>query len=438
MHWKTGTVLLAVCLAAATAEAQPIDWNDPDAVVRAAFEANPSLAGLDAQIRAAEERVAPAGSLPNPMLMAGVQNAPINLSADFMTMYMVGASQTLVRRSRRDSLRTAAELEVERLRSQYDARKAEIERDVRTAYIEAAAAQNQIAATEEIARVLTSVIDSSRIRYESGAVPQTDLIRAMLEESTIDHQLLLLRRQRRSALARLLPLLRLGGNTQVPAFSLQHEMSHRPAATGDATLPELTPALAERQAEVSQAGQQLRMARLAAKPDVSIEASYGFRPGDIDMFSVVARIELPLRRGTLIEPRIREARARQEAALRQVDAMRQQLQEDLGAAIALRDEAVDQIVLHVDTLVPTAKLGFESALVSYQNGMTTFDAVLGLLRAYVSLNVDYYDFLRQQLEAEADIDAIRRGARSGIAGAGGMTASPRSSSTPDASATSMQ
>src|SRR5713226_5611200 len=86
----------AFCLAA--------DWNNPDAVVQEAIDVNPSLASLFAQIRAAKERVAPAGSLPNPMVMGGIQNKPVDFSHDFMTMYMVGASQTLVRKSRRDAL----------------------------------------------------------------------------------------------------------------------------------------------------------------------------------------------------------------------------------------------------------------------------------------------------------------------------------------------
>ena len=421
-------VLFAAALPATPALA--VDWNHPDSVVQTAIEVNPALAALSAQIRAAEERVAPAGSLPNPMLMGGVQSQPVNLSYDSMTMYMVGASQTLVRKSRRAALRRSAELDVERLRREYDARKAEIERDVRLTYIDAAAAQNEITATAEIARILKSVSDSSRIRYENGAVPQTDLIRAMLEESTVEHQMLQLRRQRNAALARLLPLLGLSQNTPVPSFSLQHEMKHPPEHGIDTSLPEVTPAIAELRAEVAHAEEELHLAKLAAKPDITIEASYGIRPRDTDMFSVVGRIELPLRRSTLIEPRIREAVARRDAALQRIEALRQQLQQDLGTAVVLRNEAIEQLALHVDTLVPAAKLGFDSALVSYQSGKTTFDAVLGSLRTYIALNVDYYDFLRQQMEAEADIDAIRHGARSGIAGASAMTAAPMASATP--------
>src|SRR5206468_4773332 len=126
----------------------------------------------------------------------------------------------------------------------------------------------------------------------------------------------------------------------------------------------------------------------------------------------VGRIELPIRKKT-IEPRIAEAIARRDAARARIDVLRQQLAAEFGAAVASRNEAIEQINLHVEQLVPEAKLGFESALASYQTGKTTFDSILGALQTYRTLNVDYYDFLRQLLIAEAKIDALNHGATGG-------------------------
>jgi outer membrane protein TolC len=408
---RVATTSFAAFLLVLPASAQAFDWNDPDAVVRLAVEANASLASAAAQIQAAKERVAPAGSLPNPMLMGGIRDQQIDLSIDeMMTMYMVGASQTLVRKSRREARRRAAEIDVERLQREYESQRAEIEREARTAYVTAAAAQNQIAATEEIARLTGTIVEAARIRYETGFAPQADMIRARLQESSVLHELLALRRERTVALARLLPLLNLPWTTDVPPFALRHPMEHHREEAFEPTIAD-TPATAALEAEVARAEEAIKLANLDRKPDVELEASYGMRPYQKDMFSVVARIELPFRRSAIIEPRIRAAMAERDAARRQIEALRQQLRQDVAVAVALRSEAIEQIDLHVDRLVPEAKLGFESSLGSYQNGKTTFDAVLASLQAYRALNVDYYEFLRQQMEAEIDIDAIRRGAR---------------------------
>src|SRR5439155_20699280 len=166
-----GAFLLAAGASAA------IDWNDPHSVVEAAIAVSPSLRELDANLAAARARQRGAGATPNPMLIAGVQNQQIDLSRDpMMTMYMVGASQTFVRRQRRQSLQRSAALDVQRFEREAGVRRAEIGRDVLVAYDEAATAQNQIAANEEIAQLANMTAEAARARYEVGAAPQIDII----------------------------------------------------------------------------------------------------------------------------------------------------------------------------------------------------------------------------------------------------------------------
>ncbi len=409
------------CIAGAfliAGSASAVDWNDQHSVVEAALKASPSLREIDARLDAARARERAAGATPNPVLMAGVQNQQIDLSRDpMMTMYMVGASQTFVRGERRDALRRAAQLDALRLQRERESRAAGITRDVLVAYDEAATAQNQLAANEEVAKLASTTGDAARARYEVGTAAQIDIIRAKVEANNVRHEALMQRRRRDEAIARLRAFLSLASGETIPPFSIAHAMEHR-AHAGGVSLAATTPAIAALEADVERAEQDIRLAKLMAKPDFNVEASYGMRPEQKDMFSVVGRIELPIRKKTTIEPRIAEAIARRDAARAQIDALRQQLAADFGEAVAWRDEAIEQINLHVEQLVPEAKLGFESALASYQAGKTTFDAVLGALQTYRALNVDYFALQRQLLIAEAEIDALQHGATGRSAGAG--------------------
>ena len=404
---------LFACIAGAlliATTASALDWNDPRSVVEAALTASPALREIDAQLAATRARERAAGALPNPMLMAGVQNQQIDLSRDpAMTMYMAGASQTFIRRERRESLRRAAALDVERLQREAESRRAEITRDVLVAYDEAATAGNQIAANEEIAKLAAMTADAAKARYEVGAAPQIDIIRGKLEASNIRHQVLMQRGVRDTALAQLRALLHFAPSDAIPIFALHHAMEHH-EHPADVALNASTPAIDALESEVARAEEDVKLAKLTTKPDVSVEASYGFRPEMKDVFSVVGRIELPIRKNRTIEPLIAEAIARRDAARAQIDVLRQQLATAFGEALASRNEAIEQINLHVEELVPESKLGFDSALASYQAGKTTFDSVLGALQTYRMLNVDYYDFLRQLLIAEAEIDALQHGA----------------------------
>jgi outer membrane protein TolC len=405
--------ILGACIAGAlliATTASAIDWNDPHSVVEEALRESPSLREINAQLDAARARERAAGALPNPMLMAGVQNQQIDLSRDpAMTMYVAGASQTFIRRERRESLRQAAAFDVQRLEYEAESRRAEIARDVLVAYHEAATAENQIDANEEIAKLAAMTADAAKARYEVGTAPQIDIIRAKLEASNVRHQVLMQRGVRDTALAQLRALLNLGPSESIPSFALHHAMEHH-EHPADVALNASTPAIAALESEAARAEEDIRLAKLTTKPDVTVEASYGFRPEMKDVFSVVGRIELPIRKKTTIEPLIAEAVARREAARAQIDGLRQQLAIAFGEALASRNEAIEQINLHVEQLVPESKLGFDSALASYQAGKTTFDSVLGALQTYRMLNVDYYDFLRQLLIAEAEIDALQHGA----------------------------
>jgi cobalt-zinc-cadmium efflux system outer membrane protein len=407
--------VIAACFAGVlliAARANAIDWNNPRDVIDAAVTASPSLREIDARIAGARARVTGAGTLPNPMLMAGVQNRQIDLSADPMTMYMVGASQTFVRRDRRESLHRAAALDVQQLEREREIRVVEITRDVLIAYDEAAAAVNQIAANEEIASLVASTGEAAKIRYETGFAPQIDIIRARLEETNVRHAILMQRGVLDQALARLRALLALPANAEVPSFALSHAMEHHERAVSEPVSVPILPARVL-EAAAARAEEEIHLAKLITKPDVNLEASYGFRPQQKDMFSVIARIELPVRRAT-VAPRIAEATAERDAALARIDMLRQKLQSELGKAVAQRDEAIEQINLHVEQLVPQAKLGFESALLSYQSGKSSFDAVIGALQMYRTLSVDYYDFMRQLLVSEALIDALKHGAESTV------------------------
>src|SRR5207237_10248844 len=128
----------------------------------------------------------------------------------------------------------------------------------------------------------------------------------------------------------------------VPSCVVAHPMRHH-GHQDDVSLDASTPAIAALESEVERAEQDIRLAKLATKPDLNIEASYGMRPQQKDMFSVVGRIELPIRKKTTIEPRIAEAIARRDAARAEIDVLRQQLAADFGEAGASRHVAIQTV-----------------------------------------------------------------------------------------------
>lgn len=385
-----------------------VDWSAPSSVVAAAIEVSPLMREVKAREAAARARLTLAGALPNPTLIGGVENEPIDLSRDrSFTMYTVGVSQLFLRGEKRRTLREAAQSELRRIEAEEATLRAEIQLDVITAWDEAAAAQNQINFSDEIARLSSMLTAAARIRYESGAGSQLDMIRARLEEDHLQQFVLDERGQHDAALERLRALLNLPESEAIPPFT--HSKGHRrqPVVTSDF----ITRAPFILEAEVARAKTDVELARLQRKPDPTLEIRYGYRPSQKSFFSVLGRVELPIRKSTVIEPRIQEELALQDAAEARVEILRRELRAELGAAIAEQNAAAQQMRLHADVLVPESKLAFDSALTAYQNGKADLDAVLSALRTYRQLNVDYFGLLLRQYLAQDRIEGLLYGAR---------------------------
>ena len=177
--------------------AQPlfaVDFNNPQSLVETALASHPTLARMRAEVAAARERVAPAAALPNPMVMAGVQDKKIDLRDDeMMTMYMVGASQTFVRPAKREARRSAAELAAQSLERELDSARAEIERDVLLAWYDLGAADAELRTIEQVRELVDAVVAAARVRYEVGTSAQADVIRAQLQLSDLEHEAVRLR-----------------------------------------------------------------------------------------------------------------------------------------------------------------------------------------------------------------------------------------------------
>jgi outer membrane protein, heavy metal efflux system len=414
MFLRQVTCALALALTSTTARA--LEWNDIQSVVDAALASNPAIQRLESELAAARERVTPAASHPNPMLMAGLQDKQIDLSDDqMMTMYMVGASQTFERRAKREARRSVAELEARAVELEIASMRAEIARDARFVWSDLAATDSQIAAIEQVRELVNAITDAARVRYEIGTSAQAEVLRAQLERSELDHQLLTLRGQRASIAAGLVASLGLPVSTTVGRVALVHETSSA-AIERSPTLPASHPAIAALEAQVALQEELIRLARLQARPDVSVEASYGHRRTERDVFSVVGSIELPLRRNTTVEPRIREAIALRDAARFRIEELRRTLTRDLAKAAAALQTANEQIAFHDQVLVPQARLAVESALTTYQTGRGSFDSVLAAEATYLRLQIDYYEFAAAHIKAIAEIEALRNGARTGAAG----------------------
>src|SRR5690242_13182595 len=101
---------LALILPSLAAHADEAPLSLLEAVKQAEAQA-PNIDARQAALASAERAVTPAGQLPDPQLIVGIDNLPVttndafHLNRDFMTMRKVGVMQTFTRTEKRE-LRT--------------------------------------------------------------------------------------------------------------------------------------------------------------------------------------------------------------------------------------------------------------------------------------------------------------------------------------------
>lgn len=122
--------------------AQPGSAN-LDALLDAALRANPSIQAAGARLEAARRRLVAAGTRPDPMLMAGIENlslgreaqamtqgAPVRSGPEPMTMRVIGVSQTIPYPGKTRLRTQAAQQEVEASEAAVDVVRRMVIRDV--------------------------------------------------------------------------------------------------------------------------------------------------------------------------------------------------------------------------------------------------------------------------------------------------------------------
>lgn len=390
-------------LAPGTSTMKP-DTMALDSLIARALAANPGLAAARARARAAESRVAPAGARPDPMLMAGVQNFPVSEPGfgDFMTMKMLGVSQTIPAPGRLASGRRAAVYEVEAALAQAAEEALAVERDVRSAYYEVAYIDQTLAIVERTREVLVSLIAATEVRYTVGAAGQEEVLRARVEVAKLGQEAVMLHENRRAAVARMNALVdaetsALLTSADIPAKIRRAAGAETPGAIGfvsptlgsrasGSPVPPLdsllavavrhSPVLRMQEATIAAQGARAELARLERRPDVDVSLQYGQRDGFSDMVTATISVPLPLQRGRRQDPLAAAARGELLALEAERHQRRNALRADVTRLHTEIERARTQLALLVKGVLPQSRAGLEAAVASYQSGGTDFITVL--------------------------------------------------------------
>jgi outer membrane protein TolC len=378
-----------------------------------AVQQNPEIRAAQKRLESLAHQVTVAGSLQDPMLNITAQPEPVQTAA--------GQQELILAANQRfpwfGKLQTQAGMATARRNAQHArlvAVELEITASVKRAYYELYYVQRAQEVTEAERDLLREIREVANTRYATGQTSQQDVLRADLEISSVENDLIQLRQQMASAQARLARLLHVSPQSDLLAANdlpLEQvpqdvEMLQQIATSAR---PELHAQLAEVRADILEA----RMARLNYRPDVTLgmswidTASAGISPvaNGRDAVLLTAGFNLPVYH-TRLDASVRSAEAEAVATARQYDALRDMTLEQVTDLFAQARSQQELVELFDQDILPKARQTLEVSTRAYNVGEVDFLQLLDNWRQLLRYELNYRRLEASRYQTLAELERV--------------------------------
>lgn len=385
MKLATGVLLLALALSGA-ARAEALPGASVESLLAAAREGSPDLRMVRLEAEAARERIQPAGALPDPVLRIelenitrnGSQGATLNPAQVGDTKYTL--MQPLPFWGKRELKREVAGAEAAQAEGRAADTWAEVASRIKTLYAQYWLTGQSLQLTRENIELTRRLEQIAQARYAGGLAAQQDAIRAQLERSAMDAELVGMESEFHHLMVFLNAMLaRPSGAALAQPASLRTIPARLDGAALNARLLAANPQLAIEAARVEGAGKSRELAYRNRYPDFTLGVAPMQVGSRVDAWSLMLEMNLPLQQGTR-RSQERESERMLEAATARQEALGHRLMGDLNAALSNLDAARTTEQITRTRLLPQAELTFKSALAGYENGKVDFATLLDAQR----------------------------------------------------------
>jgi cobalt-zinc-cadmium efflux system outer membrane protein len=374
-----------------------------DEVLNRVLERNPTLGAARAARDAARARARAEATFEATTL--DFMTAPRSYgSSNVDAAYRIGMSQALPISGQRGLQRRRAEAESDA--AAWDLRTAQLDlvHDARVAYIEYWRTGRAIALNQELIGLMPQLRRVSLARYSSGIAGQHEPLAADAELATLDHQGVVLERERRVAAAELNVLMHEDAEAwlppppdtlAVPDTNVVHtDLAPRARA--------LRSELAAAEARVRAGEADVALARRQGFPAASFGIAYDRFWSEPELrTSVSISMSVPIARLSAARA---ESRARLEATAYTRAEVRDRIDFQVASAAARLHEQAHDVQIARERMVPLAERALRAARASYEANRTDFANVLNVLRDYLQARLEADESLAMLHQARADLD----------------------------------
>ncbi len=404
--------------APAPSEAQVRQSADLTVYVRYALHHNAGLRAAYERFFAGAERVAQAGSLPDPQFTfaqfveevqtrTGPQQRRYSLTQAFPWFGELDLRSDVARGQSEELWHVVVQKHLE------------VERDVAVHYAEYAYLSHVIRITRDVLELLRQLEAVLQERVAAGRATQADLLRLQVEIGRVENDLESRERVRPSLSSRLAAAMNWRGAADLPLPELSEpDLASVDSAALMQRATENSPRLRQLAERAKTFERRLRLAAMDKWPDFQIGVDYletddalmPTRGSGDDPWALRVGFTLPIWRGRY-DAAEREAERGIRAATAEFEDYRAKLRAEIEAAAFALEDAARQVVLYRDTLLTRSREALAVTRAAYTAGSSTLLEVIDSERALLQFETAYWRACRDHYQSHARLEALIGGSR---------------------------
>ncbi len=384
-----------------------------DTYIRHALTQNPDIQAARKQVEATAFRVPQASSLQDPTFKMTAYPEPVQTAAGQQEL-MLNVSQKLPWFGKLRAQADVAEFSTNVARAQLAAVELSVIEEVKRAYYELYFVQQAVRITEANRPLLVSLKGLAESKLRTGSVSQQDVLRAQLEVSNLEKELIQLRQELQSAQARLTRQLHISPETPVLALDqLSGEQIPADLQLLYAKAIEARPELHAYLAAIGRDRRAVERARLDYYPDPTLgltwidTATAGISPvaNGRDAVLLGVGFNMPIYRKR-IEAGVREAEAQTVADTRRYDSLKDRTQEQVKDLFVRAQSQQELLQLFREDIIPKADQTLRVSTRAYGSGDVDFLQLIDNWRQLLKFQLAYQRLESQLRQTLASLERV--------------------------------
>jgi outer membrane protein, heavy metal efflux system len=375
----------------------------------AALAHNAEIRAAERQVAVAEARRGSAGTLDDPSFMYRGWGTPLAKPWDLnQTQHMFMFSQSLPGGGKRQLRARLADDDVEVTKAELEIKKRDVLSQLRRSFYELLRNQDELRFHDEQVALARQGLESARIKYVVGKVPQQDMLKAQIALTRLVEHLVMLQQDSDLARTRLNTLL---GRDPSASLEVVGSYSPPPRLPGLVDLEKLAlenrPELMAISTAIRQDETRTQLAEKSLNPDYTLSGGYMLMPADSryrNTYMAELSVTLPwLNRGRH-DAEVAEASAMVAARKAEYESRRAAVFAEIQESLVRARVAQRLAGLYGDTLRPQAQAVLKATVAAYQADRTDFLNLLDSQNTTLDVELNYIRAVSELETRLADLE----------------------------------